>query len=217
MNDLIPPVQSLKTLCLSSIIAIFIAAVVLVVAVFPAEFGKDPTGLGKKLGLLVLSETATVSDDPTEIQTRVQANSKKQTAVVGKEPTASENINDKETGAQHAVANNRYHENNTVTIEIPAKKGLEYKFHLRKGEEMDYSWQTDGTKIYFDFHGEPKGDTTGYFKSFVVKTDHQSQGNFSAPFEGSHGWYWENSSSKPIKVTLVTSGYYDIIGIIGAH
>ena len=31
--------------------------------------------------------------------------------------------------------------------------------------------------------------------------------------EGTHGWYWKNVGTKPIKVTLVTSGEYEILGV----
>jgi hypothetical protein len=153
MNDFNPPVQSLKSLLIATALATLLAAVILVTAVLPAEYGIDPTGLGKNLGL-------------------------------------------------------------TTLLVVPAHSGLEYKFQLVKGATLDYAWKTDGTKLYFDFHGEPKGDKTGYFKSFQVSTDNQANGALIAPFEGIHGWYWENKTTAPITILLNTKGSYQIVGLM---
>lgn len=46
-----PPPPSIRTLALATLGAALVAALVLVVAVLPAEYGVDPTGLGARLGL----------------------------------------------------------------------------------------------------------------------------------------------------------------------
>lgn len=102
----------------------------------------------------------------------------------------------------------------SVKITVPAGSGLEYKFFLQKGATLDYSWQTNGSALYFDFHGEPHGDTTGYFKSFKESTANQSEGSLQAPFAGPHGWYWENKTDAPVTVLLNTNGEYRILGLI---
>lgn len=101
----------------------------------------------------------------------------------------------------------------TVKITIAAGKSLEYKFFIIKGSLFEYSWKTNNGKLFFDFHGEPAGDKTGYFKSYVKTTNNTSKGNLIAPFDGSHGWYWKNKTPNTIVVTLVTKGRYRILGI----
>jgi hypothetical protein len=101
----------------------------------------------------------------------------------------------------------------TITLTIPAGKSTEYKFHVSKGALLEYSWESKGGKLFYDFHGEPKGDTTGYFESYKKRTESKSSGSFAAPFEGSHGWYWKNIGSKTVQVTLKTKGAYKILGI----
>ena len=64
----------------------------------------------------------------------------------------------------------------TVTIEIPVRKGLEYKLLMEKYAHLEYEWSTDGEELYFDFHGEPRGDTTGYFESFADNNFEQYEG-----------------------------------------
>ena len=98
----------------------------------------------------------------------------------------------------------------TVTIEIPANKGLEYKLLMEKYAHLEYEWTTDGEELYFDFHGEPKGNTTGYFESFAITTSNNMKGTLTTPFAGSHGWYWKNTTGTPVIVTLSTKGHYVI-------
>lgn len=101
-----------------------------------------------------------------------------------------------------------------VVITVPAASGLEYKFHLEQNAELVYAWATDGSMLYFDFHGEPSGDTTGYFKRFKEATNSRSEGVLTVPFTGIHGWYWENKTKAPIQVTLKTKGQYRVNGLM---
>jgi len=101
----------------------------------------------------------------------------------------------------------------TVEVVVPPKRGIEYKLLMEKHANMTYDWKTTaGEPLYFDFHGEPRGDTTGYFKSFSITTSNQMKGSLTTPFAGSHGWYWKNTSDVPITVTLNVSGQYSIKG-----
>ncbi|PCH61919.1 MAG: hypothetical protein COC19_03705 [SAR86 cluster bacterium] len=101
-----------------------------------------------------------------------------------------------------------------VTIVIPAKKGLEYKFHLAQFAKFSYEWTaSNNTPLYFDLHGEPDGDTSGYFESYALATTHTMSGSMTAPFEGAHGWYWRNRGDEEVTVTLKTSGVYQVIGL----
>src|SRR5215212_8654148 len=50
-----PQLPSVRKLVGGSIVAFVVAIVVLVIVVLPAEYGVDPTGIGKRLGLRGLS------------------------------------------------------------------------------------------------------------------------------------------------------------------
>lgn len=95
-----------------------------------------------------------------------------------------------------------------IKITVPANSGIEYKLQAKKDAKFTYSWQTDSAALYFDFHGEPKGDTTGYFKSYKISTENKFAGSIDTPFEGTHGWYWKNTSNAPVVVTLKIKGEY---------
>jgi len=103
----------------------------------------------------------------------------------------------------------------TVEITVPPKRGVEYKFHINKGEILHYSWSTTNEeKLYYDFHGEPEGAKDDYFESFEEKTESQATGPFEIPFNGVHGWYWKNTTLEPVTVILKTRGAYTIKGLI---
>ena len=166
-----------RTLLLSSIAAGILAGVALVLFVLPAEYGKDPTGIGTALGLTRLAQTNTYVRpvfDP-EVEGNRQDN---------------------------------------VDIVIPAGGGLEYKLHVKKGEHVEYSWSSSNTALYFDFHGEPDGDETGYYESYAEGTAAGLAGALDAPFDGNHGWYWENNTGEPVTVSLLTFGTYSVVGKI---
>lgn len=96
----------------------------------------------------------------------------------------------------------------SITVIIPARGDKEYKLHLTEGAIFEYAWQTDGESLFYDFHGEPTGDTTGFFQSFEKDTNNQSTGSLSASFDGTHGWYWKNSTRSPVTITLKVKGDY---------
>ncbi|MBU3018214.1 hypothetical protein KO519_11020 [Paraglaciecola agarilytica] len=100
-----------------------------------------------------------------------------------------------------------------VEVTVPAGKGIEYKFHMNQYDKMTYEWLTDGEPLYFDLHGEPEGDTTGYFESYAIATLSEMKGSFTAPFTGSHGWYWKNTSEQPVTIQLIVKGQYTVIGL----
>ncbi len=101
----------------------------------------------------------------------------------------------------------------TVSLTIPAGGEMEYKLAITQYGKLQYQWRTDGGELAYDFHGEPQGDTTGYFESYALSVGKEISGSLTAPFTGSHGWYWQNKSSTPVTVQLTTVGVYDIIGI----
>lgn len=205
MNPENIPVQSVKSLMNASLLAALLAAFILFVAVLPAEYGIDPTGLGHKMGLTTLSE---VTRKATPL---IAENCIKPEQVVVASP-APANPTDESQPLADSKSSGQWKD--IVKIVIPPKKGLEYKFSMQQDAVLEYSWVTDGASIYFDFHGEPKGAKDGYFKSYQEIKDSQSKGKLTAPFEGIHGWYWENETEQPVTIQLSTNGNYQVLGVM---
>ena len=203
MNQETIPLQSTKALLNACLVAILLAVVVLFVAVLPAEYGIDPTGMGKKLGLTVLAGSVQKSGAALTVNCPKSAQFS-----VGAEADKSDIAN------QTLPANSGKQWQDTIKIVILPKKGLEYKFAMDKDAVLEYAWSTDGAPIYFDFHGEPKGAKNGYFKSYLETKLVESKGKLITPFEGIHGWYWENASEQPVTITLNSNGVYEKLGIL---
>ncbi|MDQ1813051.1 transmembrane anchor protein [Massilia sp. CCM 9210] len=189
-----------KELLRGCLIAAAVAAVLLTVAVLPAEYGIDPTGAGKALGLTKLHSTAPSAGEPAAA-----------TAVVTPAPTGSTvsapgevralTIASKQTVAYRA---------DTQEITLAPGKGVEVKTHLAKGATLVFSWKTTkGEVLNHDFHGEPVNAKGDEFESFILEKEvSQSSGALIAPFTGVHGWYWKNTNDEPVTVVLQASGFY---------
>ena len=138
-------------------------------------------------------------------------NHKKDKVVVGQEEF---NLNGTSGNkVENSVTNEQ---SNTATIVVKANKALEYKFKIDQYEKLEYEWKSDAP-LRYDFHGDPEDKDSypkGYFESYANGISNAAKGKVTIPYKGSHGWYWKNTSSKDITITLTTKGNYNIIGVI---
>lgn len=99
-----------------------------------------------------------------------------------------------------------------ATLTLPPGGEVEYKLRMALGKRLDYTWRTDGPVVYVDFHGEKTGESSGAFTRHKNGDFAQDAGTLVAPFDGSHGWFWRNTSGQSVTLTLETRGQYDVIG-----
>lgn len=185
--------QQTSSILKLTVIAFIVAAIALVTLILPAEYGIDPTGLGKATGVGKLHLEA--SSEP-------QAAPAKSLQAPVAVPVAAQ------ASQPSLVVSQR----EAVLVNVPAGRGVEYKLQVGKFEKITYEWVADAD-LYFDLHGEPKGDTTGYFESYAIATAPKMKGQFVTPFAGSHGWYWKNKTDKPIQVQLTFEGNFTHHGL----
>ena len=58
-------------------------------------------------------------------------------------------------------------------------------------------------------HGEPYNAKKGYFHSYGKgKQVNDNQGEFTAIFDGTHGWFWRNRSNSDVTISLKATGDY---------
>jgi len=168
--------------------ALFVAGVVLVMFVLPAEFAVDPMGTGARTGLLDLG-------------------------VTGRQVAALESAAPSGGGGDQAAIlalQERPFQHETIELKISPGQWVEYKYRLDKGESLLYSWKTSGP-VNLDFHAEPDGGPAGYAQSYEVKKAvTEESGTMIAPFSGIHGWYWQNITDHEVTVMLTSSGFYNI-------
>ena len=85
-------------------------------------------------------------------------------------------------------------------------QGTEVKSHMAAGAGMLFRWNATGD-LAVDMHGE-RPDVKGAWTSYSVEAaQREARGTFTAPFEGTHGWYWQNRSDKPVTVSIEIVGY----------
>lgn len=179
-----PALPTTRTLAITTAAALAVAGVILVTLVLPAEYGVDPLGTGKALGLTAI------------------ANPSAGPAVAAPEgATAATPVVEGPVGRYAAT-----YKRDAVEFTLGPYEYVEYKYHLQSGASMLYSWAATAAVVH-DMHGELDGDPN-QVTSFNKSTRENDHGVFAAPFTGLHGWYWENPGGETVTVELTTSGFY---------
>jgi hypothetical protein len=164
--------------------ALLAAGLLLVGAVLPAEYGIDPLGLGRWLGLTAMSDVQKSLDEIAASRSPV--------------------------GAATIVAQERTYQDDHVSFALGPREFVEYKYRLEKGEALLFSWAATGP-VDYELHAEPDGAPEGYAETFDKKSGQdKAAGTLIAPFSGIHGWYWENTTDQPITVTLNGAGFFNL-------
>jgi hypothetical protein len=180
--------------------ALAIAAVGLVVFVLPAEYGIDPTGAGKALGLTKLSE----GEENIYLkrgQARTNVLFPLEASATPDEATLRTLLTDKAVAfpADAKVQSDRFQ------IELLPYEGIELKYVLDQGAPMAFSWRATAP-VNVDMHSHPFAGGTEATESFVIDDLPAQTAVYVAPFSGIHGWYWQNRTMQPVTLTLDASG-----------
>lgn len=187
-----PYQASAGALARASIAACGLAGALLVLFVLPAEWGIDLTGAGKAMGL---TRMANAEDSGGADAQGSQA----QPA-----PALAGSPQDKDT-----IAAKTAWRTDSRTISLAPHTGMELKAHMLPGDRFVFRWTSKGGAVRMDMHGEPKNGKEGEFTSYWKQKDlTEAQGSFTAPFEGTHGWYWRNGGETPVTIELQTAGFY---------
>lgn len=203
MADPISPFESnppsARKLLLGIGAAVLAAAILLVVAILPAEYGIDPTGIGRALGLTAISGPA----KSVQLTDTIGGNTNLKEIAV---PDVGEPIplpNPAVSQLKDAAA-----ETYTQVVTIPEFRETEVKMLLDEAQVVLYSWEADGD-VYVDFHGhEPAVTGEGFVRYREEQSTRSGHGSLVAPFTGEHGWYWLNIDEKPVNIKLTVTGYF---------
>ena len=191
----------------SLLIALLIGALVFVTAVLPAEYGMDPIGTGELFGFSKLYQEENISE---ENKTASSLNFKQLKMEKLGSPASVPKPNE---AGNPAPAIQYASREDTITVIVPATKGIEYKFKSLKYGATRYEWSTDKGIVYIDFHGEVKQENPPqnvFYESYTLAYSNNMAGTFTAPFEGKHGWYFRNETTEDIVVTLRLNGEYEL-------
>lgn len=181
---------SSATLGRASAAALAAGAAILVLFVLPAEYAIDPTGIGSALGLTRMAAVEE-ADDAAPAATPAPAS-----AVAVPAQTAA------------TIARATPFRQDEKTITLAPGKGIEVKARMQAGDSFNFRWHATGP-VRADMHGEPTGGREDEFTDYWKQKDiTASQGSFTAPFAGTHGWYWKNREDVPVTVTVRLDGFY---------
>jgi hypothetical protein len=214
MTDIAPPppaAPSRKKLLIGSAAALGIAAVALVVFVLPAEFGIDPTGAGRALGL---TELAGGEDENIYLErgrARTNVLFPLGATAAPDEPTLRATLTEKGIAPAPgtSVRTDRFE------VQLQAYEAIELKYDLAEGAPVIFSW-TASAPVHVDMHSHPFEGGEELTESFVIDTLPSQTAVYVAPFSGIHGWYWQNRTLDPVTVTLNATGQFTASRIFDA-
>ncbi len=177
----------------ATLIAAGVASVLLLTTVLPAEYGYDPTGVGRVLGLTPMGEMKREQADGAETDATSEADSGDLTldeAPAAPAPSVSQGSGE-------------------VTLTLAHNEGTEVKATMKTGGEIQYEWSTGGPRVNFELHGEEIGAPGSEYTSYEKGTSAGESGTFRAPFDGTHGWFWRNRTGAPLTITVKATGAFE--------
>ncbi|MEW2915954.1 transmembrane anchor protein [Ruegeria sp. ANG10] len=181
----------------STIIAGASAAVILVTVVLPAEYGIDPTGVGRVLGLQEMGEIKTQLADEAEADRELE--NQDQSSLMN-------DVLGLFIGSAHAQEAEVW-QDETSFILTPGESA-EWKLLMEEGATAEYRMVVTGGRVNFDLHGHGGGQSITYEKG---RGSTGAEGNIEAAFAGEHGWFWRNRDSGDVSVMVQVRGDYSEI------
>lgn len=204
---------SSKQLVRSTIIAAVSAVVLLFTMVLPADYGVDPTGIGRVLGLTQMGEIkARLAKEAAEDEAATaQANA--QLAASDATPTTAAPVATPAATAPTETAStptaagpSTWRDESTYTLQ--PGEGIEIKMRMKEGDKARFAWAVQGGVVNFDTHGDALGRSISYEKGRAVPSD---DGELVAAFTGNHGWFFRNRGEADVTLVLRTAGEYQDI------
>jgi len=198
----------------STLIAGISAAVLLTIVVLPAEYGVDPTGVGRVLRLTEMGEIKMrlAAEDAADAKAAVPA------AIAPAAPVASTiaqaasilatTPSSNTASPASAAATTAIDWRDEFSFTLAPGEGTEIKMRMKEGEKAFYVWAVEGGVVDYDTHGDDGGRSLSYVKGRAIAAD---QGELTAAFTGNHGWYWRNRGAVGVKLVLSTRGAYSDI------
>ena len=169
----------------ATLLAAAIAGVMLVTVILPAEYGIDPTGIGRVTGLYRA---------PASVAAPLPA------SAAGPEGAAAT--------AGSLFKSPTPFRSDEMSVTLAPGEGAEIKAQMVAGERLVFSWTSSGGGVDVDMHGESLDKSGGDRSYWTGEFEASGHGAFEAPMAGNHGWFWQNLNDTPVTVTVKTSGFY---------
>jgi len=192
MNEASNPPLARGKLILATVGTLLLAALVVLGAILPAEFNRDPLGVGRLSGL-----------------SRLWAPEERSVDTQGAAPLAREYQAPYRTDVVEIPLGG--------FLDGADKSELEYKVRMHKGETLTYAWEVlgeiDPRDLRFDQHGHttPKPGEGMDVASYRQGHGLSQRGALTAPFDGIQGWQFVNGGDGAVVIRLRLSGFYELV------
>jgi hypothetical protein len=207
------------------------AGAILTFVWLPAEYGIDPTGVGKMLGLTEMgnikvqlhaeadadtestkvNQTRVLDLSASEINLKLDAIQSQLTAIavsvgatlITADKLAAEPAETPTSASQADSSVTAWRDEVDYTLD--PGEGIELKLTMDEGAMAEFEWSANGSILNHDTHGDGNGQSISYEQGRSVP---EQTGQLIAAFNGNHGWFWRNRTDVPVVVTLRTRGAY---------
>jgi len=202
---------SSRQLARSTILAAVSALLILIAVVLPAEYGIDPTGVGRVLRLTAMGETkrklaaeaAVDSANAAGLAQQSASDTMPVRAAIASPPQEAASAAAVAAASAAPLATAKWRD--TMPVTLAPGMGSEIKLKMAQGAKAQFAWAVEGGAVNFDTHGDAPGKSISYEKGRGVAAD---EGELEAAFTGNHGWYWRNRGKSSVTVTLRARGDY---------
>ena len=183
----------------STIVAAVSAIVILVAAVLPAEYGIDPTGAGRAIGLTEMGEIKSQLAEEAEQDRQMLDAQDDQSSLI-------DSILGLFVGAAHAQTVEVWRDE--ISFTLAPGESAEWKLVMTTGQTAEYRMTVEGGRVNFDLHGHGSGQSVTYERG---RGSIGSEGAILASFDGEHGWFWRNRDKQDVTVTVLLKGEYSAL------
>ena len=213
-GDMETTAPSITKILAATVCALVAAGLILITFVLPAEYGIDPLGSGRALGLTAMADVSEQPQMPAAAPQPDPAAAQEAATIVPVWEQSPRGVAPKVKGA--FLPQPAPFQIDSREMVLAPKEGMEIKYNMKKGAGLIYSWTASGT-LTFEFHGAPNvkpagKEGTDYFESYELDDavgKNEMHGTLVAPTTGIHGWYWENKTAEPVTLKLVSAGFYN--------
>ena len=183
----------------STIIAALSAIFILITVVLPAEYGIDPTGVGKKIGLTEMGEIKTQLAEEAEMDHQSMN-------IQQYQPSILQSLLGLFVSSAQAEESETWRD--SVNFTLSPGETAEWKLVMTEGQSAEFNMLVGGGRVNFDLHGHGSGKSATYEKG---RGSSGSEGSFTAKFDGEHGWFWRNRDKQDVTVTVLLKGEYSAL------
>lgn len=183
----------------STIVAAVSAIVILVAVVLPAEYGIDPTGAGRAIGLTEMGEIKSQLAEEAEQDRQMLDAQDDQSSLI-------DSILGLFVGAAHAQTVEVWRDE--ISFTLAPGESAEWKLVMTTEQTAEYRMIVEGGRVNFDLHGHGSGQSVTYERG---RGSIGSEGGILASFDGEHGWFWRNRDKQDVTVTVLLKGEYSAL------